>query len=100
MPKLSDRGLLHNAQSYSSRICYNSIYTRVAQLDRALVSGTKGRGFESLRAYQMGLDRPEFALNRGRRGLFGCSNSLDSSNSVPAEISNTPGRASVSTEIQ
>jgi hypothetical protein len=24
---------------------------RVAQLDRALVSGTKGRGFESLRAY-------------------------------------------------
>ncbi len=27
-------------------------YSPVAQLDRALVSGTKGRGFESLRAYQ------------------------------------------------
>jgi hypothetical protein len=27
-------------------------YAPVAQLDRALVSGTKGRGFESLRAHQ------------------------------------------------
>jgi hypothetical protein len=26
-------------------------YAPVAQLDRALVSGTKGRGFESLRVY-------------------------------------------------
>ena len=31
---------------------YTMLYARVAQLDRALVSGTKGRGFESLRAYQ------------------------------------------------
>jgi hypothetical protein len=28
-------------------------YAPVAQLDRALVSGTKGRGFESLQAYQV-----------------------------------------------
>ncbi len=31
----------------------SSVKARVAQLDRALVSGTKGRGFESLRAFHV-----------------------------------------------
>lgn len=35
---------------------------RVAQLDRALVSGTKGRGFESLRAYQIHNHLPHMSI--------------------------------------
>ena len=39
--------------SLIAKVLYNTRrYAPVAQLDRALVSGTKGRGFESLRVYQ------------------------------------------------
>ena len=37
---------------YSVKGVTMSTHAPVAQLDRALVSGTKGRGFESLRVYQ------------------------------------------------
>ncbi len=38
---------------YSGATCYNKgRYAPVAQLDRALVSGTKGCRFKSCRAYQ------------------------------------------------
>ena len=54
----------------SFRNCYNSWHAPVAQMDRALVSETKGRTFESSRAYSSGHCRvPYFNLVCRKRDL-------------------------------
>ena len=57
-------------------MAYNLLDWRapVAQLDRALVSGTKGRGFESLRAYQLFVS--DMSLIAPKGCLRGSSNVL------------------------